>query len=55
MVTTSLTTVVGANGEFHSKALDTDDSFSFIFAKPGTYDYFCGLHPRMTGRIVVTP
>ena len=47
--------VVEANGAFHSKALDTDDSFSFTFAKPGTYDYFCGLHPRMTGRIVVTP
>jgi plastocyanin len=46
--------VVAANGEFHSKALDTDDSFSFTFAKPGTYAYFCGLHPQMQGRIVVT-
>jgi len=43
--------VVGAKGN----ALDTDDSFSFIFAKPGTYEYFCGLHPQMQGRIVVTP
>ena len=48
-------TVAGANGEFHSKALDTDDSFSFTFAKPGTYAYFCGLHPQMQGRIVVRP
>jgi plastocyanin len=48
-------TVVGANGEFHSKALDTDDSFSFTFAKAGTYVYFCGLHPQMQGRIIVTP
>jgi plastocyanin len=47
--------VVGTNGEFHSKALDTDDSFSFTFAKAGTYAYFCGLHPQMQGRIVVTP
>lgn len=47
--------VVGANGEFHSKALDTDDSFSFTFAKAGTYAYFCGLHPQMQGRIIVTP
>lgn len=47
--------VVGTMGEFHSKALDTDDSFSFTFAKPGTYEYFCGLHPRMKGTIVVTP
>jgi plastocyanin len=47
--------VAGANGEFHSKALDTDDSFSFTFAKAGTYAYFCGLHPQMQGRIIVTP
>ena len=47
--------VVGTNGAFHSKALDTDESFSFTFATPGTYDYFCGLHPQMKGRIVVTP
>ncbi|MGC2223690.1 MAG: cupredoxin family copper-binding protein [Methylocella sp.] len=47
--------VVDSKGEFHSKALDTDDSFSFTFAKAGTYAYSCGLHPRMQGRIVVKP
>jgi plastocyanin len=47
--------VVGSKGEFHSKALDTNDSFSFTFAKAGSYAYSCGLHPRMQGRIVVTP
>ncbi|MGH6835186.1 MAG: cupredoxin domain-containing protein [Methylocella sp.] len=47
--------VVGAKGEFHSKALDTDDTFEFTFAKAGTYGYFCGLHPQMQGKIVVTP
>jgi plastocyanin len=47
--------VVGAKGEFHSKALDTGDSFSLTFAKAGSYAYSCGLHPRMQGRIVVTP
>jgi plastocyanin len=47
--------VVGSNGEFHSKALDTDESFSFTFAKAGSYAYSCGLHPKMQGRIVVTP
>jgi plastocyanin len=36
-----------------SKALDTDDSFSFTFTKPGTYQYFCYVHPHMTGTIVV--
>jgi plastocyanin len=38
---------------FKSKALDTDDKFSFTFAKPGTYPYFCSLHPKMTAKIVV--
>src|ERR1700758_3411807 len=47
--------VVGAKGEFHSKALDTGDSFSFTFAKSGSYGYFCGLHPKMQGKIIVTP
>jgi len=36
-----------------SKALDTDDSYSFTFTAPGTYQYFCYLHPHMTGTIVV--
>jgi hypothetical protein len=38
---------------FKSKALDTDDKFSFTFATPGVYDYFCSMHPHMTGEIVV--
>lgn len=45
--------VVDKNKAFRSKALDTDDSFTFTFASAGTYDYFCGLHPHMTGKIVV--
>jgi plastocyanin len=36
-----------------SKALDTDDKFSFTFTAPGTYKYFCYVHPHMTGTIVV--
>ena len=48
-------TVTSASQLFKSKALDTDDSFSFTFTEPGTYDYFCSLHPRMTGTIVVEP
>jgi plastocyanin len=36
-----------------SSALDTGDSFAFTFDKPGTYRYFCSLHPHMQGTIVV--
>jgi plastocyanin len=42
--------VVGAKGEFHSKALDTGDGFTFTFAKAGSYGYFCGLHPKCKAR-----
>lgn len=38
---------------FKSKALDTDDSFSYTFTKPGTYTYFCSIHPKMMAKIVV--
>jgi plastocyanin len=38
---------------FASAALDTDDSFSFVFTAPGTYDYFCAVHPHMTGKVIV--
>jgi plastocyanin len=43
------------DGKFKSAALDTDETFSQIFTAPGEYDYFCSIHPRMTGRIVVKP
>jgi plastocyanin len=36
-----------------SHPLDTDESFVFKFMQPGTYDYICGLHPHMHGRVVV--
>jgi len=38
-----------------SKALDTDDRYSFTFTTPGTYKYFCYVHPHMTGTVVVEP
>jgi plastocyanin len=47
--------VVDAGGKFRSKALDTNDSFSVTFDKPGEIAYFCGLHPHMTGKIIVAP
>ena len=47
-------TIVSTDKTFLSKALDTDDTFAFTFDKPGTYEYFCSVHPRMTAKIVVT-
>ena len=38
---------------FKSKVLDTDEKFSFTFTKAGTYAYFCSVHPKMTGKVVV--
>jgi plastocyanin len=46
-------TVVNKDKAFRSKALDTDDSFSYTFASAGTFDYFCGLHPHMVGKVIV--
>lgn len=47
--------VVAVDGSYRSKALDTNDKFSFTFARPGEYAYFCALHPHMKGKIIVTP
>ena len=38
---------------FESGTLDTDEKFSHVFTAPGTYEYFCAVHPKMTGRIIV--
>jgi plastocyanin len=46
-------TVVSTDGLFKSKARDTDEKFSFTFDKAGTYPYFCSIHPKMKGQIVV--
>ena len=46
-------TVTSKTGVFRSKALDTDDKFSFTFTTLGSFQYFCALHPHMTGSIVV--
>ena len=45
--------VMEKNKAFRSKVLDTDDSYSYTFASAGTFDYFCGLHPHMQGKIIV--
>ena len=46
-------TATDTDKRFNSKALDTDDQFSFTFEQPGTYNYYCALHPKMTGQIIV--
>ncbi len=46
-------TVVSKDGLFKSKVLDSGDHFSFTFAKPGQFGYYCSLHPHMTGMIIV--
>jgi plastocyanin len=38
---------------FKSKVLDTDEKFTFTFSKAGTYPYFCSIHPKMTGKVIV--
>ena len=46
-------TVVNTDQAFKSKALDTDEKFSHTFDKAGTYSYFCSIHPKMTGKVIV--
>ncbi len=46
-------TTVSVTGVFRSAALDTDNSYSYTFDKPGTYLFVCSIHPQMTGTIVV--
>ena len=46
-------TTVSTDGVFKSKVMDTDEKFSYTFTKAGTYSYFCSVHPKMTGQIVV--
>jgi plastocyanin len=46
-------TVTSTTALFRSPGLDTDDTFSYRFTKPGTYKYFCTLHPLMVGTVIV--
>lgn len=46
-------TVVSEDKSFKSKVLDTGEEFIYTFTKPGTYKYFCSLHPNMTGTVIV--
>ncbi|MDB6028029.1 MAG: amicyanin [Verrucomicrobiales bacterium] len=46
-------TVTSPEKKFKSRALDTDEAFTYTFSTPGTYTYFCSVHPHMTGKIIV--
>jgi len=46
-------TVMSTDGVFRSRALDTDEKFSYTFSKAGVYQYYCSIHPKMTGQVVV--
>ena len=46
-------TVAATGRAFRSKAMDTEQKFSFTFTEPGTYEYFCSLHPHMQGKVIV--
>jgi plastocyanin len=46
-------TVTSDDKLFGSRAMDTDDKFSFTFQTPGTYPYYCSVHPKMTGKVIV--
>jgi plastocyanin len=46
-------TIVSTEGVFKSKVLDTDEKFAYTFGKAGTYPYFCSIHPKMTGKVIV--
>ncbi len=45
--------VISTQKKFASPVLDTDEQFSYKFSDPGTYDYYCSIHPKMTGKVIV--
>ena len=46
-------TVTSTANDFRSPGLDTDESYAYTFTRPGTYEYYCTLHPLMTGKVIV--
>jgi plastocyanin len=46
-------TVTSTDGVFRSSALESEGRFSFTFSKPGTYHYFCSIHPHMRADVIV--
>lgn len=46
-------TVASTDKLFKSKVMDSNEEFEYKFDKPGTYEYFCSLHPKMTAKVIV--
>jgi plastocyanin len=46
-------TVISTTQLFRSPVFFTNDMFAFTFSTPGTYEYYCTIHPKMTGTVVV--
>ena len=46
-------TVVSTDKVFKSKVMDSDEKYSFTFSTAGTFTYFCSIHPKMTGKVIV--
>lgn len=46
-------TVRSTDDLFRSGTLDTDDAYEHVFSEPGSYEYYCGVHRHMAGKIVV--
>jgi plastocyanin len=46
-------TVTSTANAFRSPGLDTDETYAYTFSRPGTYEYYCTLHPLMTGKVIV--
>jgi len=46
-------TAVSTDGVFKSRVMDTEEKFSYTFTKAGTYSYYCSVHPKMTGQVIV--
>ena len=46
-------TVVSTAKKFSSRVLDTDDKYAYTFTDPGTYEYYCSVHPHMKGKVIV--
>ena len=45
--------IASRDGVFKSKALDTEQKYSYTFTKAGTYPYYCSMHPKMVGKVLV--